>query len=815
MLKQVQHDKTNDYAICATGSINPKNATCLPPVGTGRLDADLFSLRKSQNGIVSFCPVWQNNFMSRKKSKSPKPVPTDFYQRSKQKSPTPSQSKGEQPPSGNPDIVKHLLPILLILIISIAIYSNTLKNGFVYYDEFTIVNNTLIKNFSNISKLFTKEYFTTSAEMSYRPVVTFTYFIDYSLYGIKPWGYHLTNLILHAMNGVILYIFLTLFIQPSQSSIFKLLSPPLLISLLFITHPVLTEAVNAISFREDGLCFLFFISALIPYIVHRSLLIAHCSKFKAFCFQLLSLSFYLLALLSKEMAITFPLIIILYEWIYGKKIESPQTSPPLQKGRVRVGSLFNPYIIGYIAITCFYLYLRFFLFHNPVEETLHGWLLSERLMTLPYLILKYLLLLIAPVSLSADYVITPVNSPFSLIFIVSVFVVILLLITIYKSRQSNVGQGFSLALSFGISFFLLTMLPVYNAIPIVNPFAERYLYLPMVGFSIIVGVGIHRIFTIKPASPIGGGGGGEGWFFKRQNLYILATSILILCIYSFAVIQRNKIWLNGYSLWSDIVRKMPESSKAHYNMGNASCEQGQLDEAIKELKLALSLKPDYAEAHNGLGITYAKQGQLDEAIKEYTLALTLKSNFAEAHNNLGNVYEKQGQLDEAIKEYKLALTINPDFAEAHNNLGNVYFKQGRIEDAIKEYQIAIELKPDYPTAHINLGNAYDDKGWIKDAIKEYQIAIELKPDFVEAYNNLGLVYSKQGKFDDAIKNYLIAIRIKPELPEAYGNLGIAYNMLGQVDEAIKAYLTLLKLNPDDADAHFNLAGFYHRKIGRA
>src|SRR3989338_2023301 len=249
----------------------------------------------------------------------------------------------------------HILSISLILLISIAIYSNTLKNGFVYDDEFTVVNNTLIKNFSNLSKLFTKEYFTTSAEMSYRPVVTFTYFIDYALYGLKPWGYHLTNLILHAINGVILYIFLTLLITHHSSLI-------TLISLLFITHPVLTEAVNAISFREDLLCFLFFILALIPYIVHRSLLIAHCSKFKAFCFQLLSLSFYLLALLSKEMAITFPLIIFLYEWIYGKKIElspaflslqkgSPQTSPPLQKGRVRVGYFFNPYIIGYIAIT--------------------------------------------------------------------------------------------------------------------------------------------------------------------------------------------------------------------------------------------------------------------------------------------------------------------------------------------------------------------------------------------------------------------------------------------------------------------------------
>ena len=129
-------------------------------------------------------------------------------------------------------------------------------------------------------------------------------------------------------------IYFSFSFQPSAT--FKPLYFSLFSSLLFATHPVLTEAVNAISFREDGLCFLFFISALIPYIVHRSLLIAHCSKFKAFCFQLLSLSFYLLALLSKEMAITFPLIIILYEWVYGGKIELHPKSPPLHKGRVRV-----------------------------------------------------------------------------------------------------------------------------------------------------------------------------------------------------------------------------------------------------------------------------------------------------------------------------------------------------------------------------------------------------------------------------------------------------------------------------------------------
>ena len=115
----------------------------------------------------------------------------------------------------------HLLSISFILIIAIAIYSNTLKNGFVYDDESTIVNNTLIKDFSNISKLFTKEYFISSAEASYRPVVTFTYFLDYAIYGLNPYGFHLTNLILHAINGVLLYIFLTSLITHHSS----LLSP--------------------------------------------------------------------------------------------------------------------------------------------------------------------------------------------------------------------------------------------------------------------------------------------------------------------------------------------------------------------------------------------------------------------------------------------------------------------------------------------------------------------------------------------------------------------------------------------------------------
>lgn len=152
---------------------------------------------------------------------------------------------------------RHILPLLFIAFVSIALYANTLQNGFVYDDEFTVVENTGIKRLDNLPELIDPgEYFSLSGEVTYRPVVTITYFLDYYLYGLKPWGFHLTNLLLHALNGILLYIFLALSaINRTQDSRSFFNDPPFIISLLFSTHPVLTEAINGVSFREDLLCF--------------------------------------------------------------------------------------------------------------------------------------------------------------------------------------------------------------------------------------------------------------------------------------------------------------------------------------------------------------------------------------------------------------------------------------------------------------------------------------------------------------------------------------------------------------------------------
>ncbi len=619
----------------------------------------------------------------------------------------------------------HLLSISLILIISIAIYSNTLKNGFVFDDEITIVNNTMVKNFSNISKLVMKEYFSTSGEMSYRPVVTLTYFIDYAIYGLKPYGYHLTNLILHAINGVILYIFITLLFKPSQSSSFNLQSsifrpihwmgaPQLLISLLFITHPVLTEAVNAISFREDLLCFLFYISALILYIKLKD----ESSKLKTaiFSLQLLALSFYLLALLSKEMAITFPLIIYLYEWIYNSPTKENRGLVPLNKGGIKgvvlniVQFLFNRYTIGYIAITIFYLYLRFYLFLNPSGDDIKVWSLYERLMTIPYLILKYLLLLIAPVSLSADYVIAPIKSLSSPVFIFLSLLLISLFIMTYMLGRKDKN------ISFGIFFFFITLIPVYNIFPLFNPLAERYLYLPLTGFILVIFSIIQNI---------------SGKYESKRFYIPIFFIIIIISIHSLLVVKRNVIWMDNYSLWYETAKMMPENSRAHNNLGNIYFKQGRLDEAINEYLTALKLDP-YTEAYKNLGIAYSKQGRLDEAIKAYLTALKIRPDDAGSYFNLGFTYFKQGLLNEAIRAYQTVLRLRPNFIEAHYYLALTYFKQGRLDEAIKAYQSTLKLIPDDVEIHYNLGIAYWKKGLEDEAYNELEIALKLNHDYLPA-----------------------------------------------------------------------------------
>lgn len=593
----------------------------------------------------------------------------------------------------------HLLLSLFIVIFSIAIYSNTLKNGFVYDDNEIIVKNALIKNLDNLPKLLDKNYFDLSGEMSYRPFVTFTYFIDYKLYGLKQWGFHLTNVLLHAINGVILYVFIVLITRGTSAINLTSKVKPLLLSLLFIAHPVLTEAVNGISFREDLLAFLFYMTALNLYLMLRTSQI-FCSKFKILIIYFLSCLTYSLALLSKEMSATLPMIAYCYESVYSNKKEKYSTH-------------LNRCILGYAVITLAYIYLRFYYFQNVKETYFTAWSPFERFCSISWLLFNYLKLSLFPVSLSADYVIEPVRSLLSTLFILP-FILLILLATIAFLIKENERLS-----TFGILFFITTLIPVFNIVPIANPLAERYLYLPIVGFIVAAGSIFYRILKALTSK------------YKTRGIHLM-MSIIILSIFCIGVVKRNEIWRNDDTLWTATVKKIPNSDRAHQNLGLAYLNLNRFDEAKHELETAIRLNPSDSISHNNMGRVYYKKGLIKEAMQEFNISLSLNRNNPDSYNMRGIINIEQGDFEKGILQFQIALRLKPSDADILTNLGIAYYRTKQFDKAIQQYQNAIKLVPEQITAHYNLGNVYLTKGLKDKAQEEFEITLRLQADYLPA-----------------------------------------------------------------------------------
>lgn len=650
------------------------------------------------------------------------------------------------------------VPIFIISIVSLAVYANTLRNGFVYDDAFTIVGNSFIRNLDNLPKLIEKEYFGLSGEMTYRPIVTFSYFLDYALYGLAPWGFHLTNILLHATNGLLFYVFLLLVygqiqieVKSQQSVLISLLAnKPLLLTLLFVTHPVLTEPVNAISYREDLLVFLFYITTLNLYLISRATPAETRRPFTANIVYSLSCITYSLALLSKEMAVTIPLIICCYEWLCGDK----------KKGIF--SKAFNPYNIGYIIVTLSYCYLYFYYFYNPVERITPDWALNERLLTIPWTISNYLKLIFLPISLSADYEILSVKSLFSLLFVMPAVALFLILSAAYIVKRKNPD------IAFGTLFFVLTLLPVYNIISIGNPFAERYLYLPTAGFMLAAGFVMFKTSSSHEKHP-------KYW---QQGVVVVLVSVFFLL-----TVQRNHVWHDEYSLWSDALKKQPDSARAHLGMGTAYATKGLLDEAIREYKESVRLAPYYPDSFYGLGLAYYKKGV---GMADKTLSV------------------KKELIAEAIRQYRKALEIVPIRMDIRNSLAILYEEQGMLEEAIKENSEILRYRPADFDALIQLGLIYFQKGLYEDALLQYKRALSIAPESAASYNNIGMVYAVTGQTGEAESWFKKGLVREPESAETYYNLGFLYQNVSRLDEAGKAYKRALEINPDYEEARIRL-----------
>lgn len=586
---------------------------------------------------------------------------------------------------------RNLYPLLVVLALGTIAYLPSLRNGFVYDDEYTVVRNSLIKSLRRLPHLVQRDYFTLSAEQSYRPVVTLSYFLDYALSGLKPFGYHLTNLLLHLAVVSILFLFLTEIVSRGDPET-RYRYAPFMAAAIFAVHPINSEAVNCVSYREDLLCAFWYLLAMLLYVKGRG--------------YGLSLMCFGLALLSKEMAVTLPAMVILCDLFLR----------PAQDGRGGLGKMLGRYA-GYAAVLAAYAVVAFGVMRGeaPRGEGLSaGGLYSAALMK-PWVVACDLGSFFYPMRLSAEYVVTEPAGVLAAVLPLGFALLFALLIWLLGSRGGKL-------LAFGFVWFFVALLPVSGVYPIFNIRADRYLYLPSMGLCLAVAL----ILNLP---------GAVGLKRRASRLTVAVFVSLILLYLVKEGRARTAVWGDDLILWSDALAKAGAHPRAYVGRANAFVALGRYGDAIGDCTEAIRLMPSFPEAYYNRGLAYHKKGENDQAIRDFDMVLKLVPDHRDSLINRGNSWTEKGRYEKAIADFDRAVRLAPESADAYNNRGAVYGDRGDYERALVDFNHALRLDPRFPGAYYNRATVYffnkDYTRALDDYVKAHSLGYEVDPSRIE------------------------------------------------------------------------------------
>jgi len=662
--------------------------------------------------------------------------------------------------------------IAAIITICLGVYLNTLSNHFVYDDVRLLMDNALIRDISQIPDIFLSQAWDFEGKTSnyYRPLAFLIYMIDFHLFGLDPWGYHMTSMLLHAGVSILVFLLASVLMpqiharhtsqaitEPSGQVVF-----PLIAGLLFATHPIHSEPVMWISGIMDLLCSLFYLLAFITYI-----------KAKNTARNILAPVFFFIACLGKEPALTLPIMLLTYDAVVRQDVKFSA------QGLLELLKRYSPFIL--VALVYFAMRTNAIGEFAPVQRHQELGAYGYFINIFP-LFAEYLGKLVLPVNLNVYHVFHPITSLLSVKGLVGIAATLCYISACVRLVQTN------RVLAFCLVWIAIPLLPVMY-IPALgeNTFTERYLYLPSVGFVILVStLGSLSFAMFREVSAV-------------KHLPILSL-LLLAGLYVFGTISRAPVWENNLTLWSDVVRKSPSASTAHNNLASALFHERRFEDAIEELKIAIRLNPANADAHDGLGAAYFNLGRIRESIDEHKEAVKLNPQNSRTHMHLGLAYKEAGALNLAISELQESLRIRPHNKDALFILGQIYADMGNWDKSITQYRLALAQDMQYADVHYALGVAYERRQMLDMAQQEFESVIAIQPNNVNAYVGLGSTLGKMGKLEPAIEVLKSALSIYPSSIEAHYNLGIAYNKTGELKLAMKEFEKLLELQPDHAIA---------------
>jgi protein O-mannosyl-transferase len=664
------------------------------------------------------------------------------------------KKRGQRRPNrrAEPSSVRSLQPWILLGVAGATFigFASSLNHGFVDWDD--VENFVTNPHYRGLGWAQLRWMWTTVLLGHYIPVSWMTLGADYLAWGMNPTGYHLTNVLFHSANAAVFYLVAQRLIQ--RSMLDAATAYPLawrlsaaLAALLFAVHPLRVESVAWVTERRDVLSGFCYLLAVWAYLRDAEAPID--KRLRQRPWYWVSLACFVLALLSKAITVTLPMVLVVLD-IYplrriGRSTDGWWSGPARRRWAEKV-----PFILASALVTPVALFAARS-DANLLSVAHVG--LFERLAISLYGLAFYLGKTVVPLDLSPFYPLRRPIQPLTAPYLLSggVVVVITAFVILVRRRWPALGAVWLV--------YVVTLLPVSGVFQNgAQISADRYSYLPSLSLALLTGaaaLGAWRAWNGRQGGRVPG-------------LCLIGGGALLVTTLTLLTWSQVGIWRDAERLWTHALALAP-SSVAHLSLGNVRRQQARWAEANEHYRQASAIRPDAPEIPIQWGIALAQQGRLAEASERFSLAVRLRPEGGAAHYNWGNALLAARDFEGAIAHYREAVRLEPQGAETYTNWGRALAMQGKREEAIAKYREALRIKP-LSVPHYNWGNALFAAGDFDGAIAHYREAVRLDPDAAEAYNNWGMALARQARWEEAIVRYREALGRRPDYPLASANL---------------------------------------------
>ncbi len=622
------------------------------------------------------------------------------------------------------------LTIPALLLVAALPYLNALGNGFVYDDHQQILTNPYLRNSHYLGAIFTTSVWSflggaAGVTNYYRPLMMFGYFLCFQLFGADALVFHLVSLSMH--------LAVVLLVCAVTTRLFGDRDIALLTALIFALHPVHSESVDWIAAVTDIELALFFLAGFWFY-----LRIPRLSGFRpsrqwvgAQCGLLACLA---LAMLSKELALTLPLLCTIFEHLY--RDDRAETTLLEKSARYTPAWLLIPV---YLMVR-----IHFLGEFAPAHVVRPGVSQEAAVLDAGALLFQYVGTMLWPARLCAYYVF-PASWTVLLPEVLGGILVVLLgaALFAYLWRRARL-------VSFGLVWFVITLLPVLNVrlMPIAA-FAERYVYLPSVGFCWMLAWAALQLWRLGDAR-------GRAW---RLGLASTAAALAVMAVVHTVI--RNRDWHDDVRFYRSTLAVSPDAYVMHTDLGKVYWETGRRQLAEQEWRAAAAIQPEDPIVLSNMGVLLTAEHRYDEAVADLKHALQNTPNDSGAYVDLGIAYDQMGRPDDAEREFQTAIRLSPLSIFAHNQLGQLYFDKERFAEADAQFQASLALGPNVG-AWFGLGLSRWRQGDAARAERDFKNAEAIDARDSRVHFMLALLYGADHRYPEAFSEYQKGFEIDPD-----------------------------------------------------